>query len=148
MELSNQFTCPQCNKPLYTDSGFTPHPECESKLAAKQDILMDVGLDQLQRLQHFPSDWISYNKEKGYHVRYTSPKGWLHVMNPSEPFIGHFQNGDDKSIGAATSLWDSSVEPHLQKYKTGLTKEEFLNHTEAAENHFGDDSISDGTPNW
>lgn len=147
-DKSNQFNCPYCDKPQFTENGYEPHTECNKKWLAKQDILMDVGTDQLQRLQNFPSNWVHYNPVLGFHVRYTSPKGWLHVMNPSEPSISHFQNGDDTSIGASTSLWDSDVEPHLQQYKTGLTKEEFLKHTTNAEEHFGDNPITDFKPNW
>lgn len=141
--VGEQFNCDMCGKPLYSDKGYTPHPECEDRRQAKQDILTDVGLEQLQRLQHFPSNWVSYDPEQGYHIRYTSPKGWLHTMNPSEPSIRHYDSGDDTKIGAVTHLWDDSVAPHLQKYKSGLTTEEFLKHTNAAENHFGDTSIVD-----
>lgn len=148
--LSNQFNCQLCGKPLHSKSGYALHPECEDRFFGKQSVLMEVGLEQLERLQKFPSDWISYNPEIGYHIRYTSPKGWLHTMNPSEPSIKHFDSGDDTKIGATTNLWDSEVAHHLQKYKTGLTKEEFLKHTKAAENYFGDTPIADNPngPKW
>lgn len=65
-------------------------------------------------------------------------------MNPSEPSISHFKNGIDSEIGSITSLWDNTVPYHLQKYKTGITTNEFLEHAVNAENNFDPDA----TPNW
>lgn len=64
--LGGQFNCEKCGKPLYTEAGYSAHPECDAKLEAKQKILMDVGLEQLERLHDFPKNWIHYDKEEAF----------------------------------------------------------------------------------
>ena len=138
----DQFSCSVCKKPLFSSEGYTPHSHSEEEIAqaqdretAKQDILLDVGMGQIHALRHFPSDWVQYDKNRGFHIKYTSPKGWLHIMIGRDPMISHFPTGSDQDIGNATMLYNHDLPGHLQPYKDGITKEEFLKHVENAEQY-------------